>query len=618
MERLRFRPKSQKARFSLLHSARTVLLVAFAVPALAQQTPTAPSSLVQYTVSLANAGQHLVHVNVHISAGAAVHDLQLPVWNAVYQVRDFAQYVNWVRAKNHAGQPLSIRKLDKSRWHIEGTEQGADVDYEIFADDPGPFGAQLNEHHAFFNLAEVLMYPVDQRSSPIHLRFAGVPAGWQIAAALPQAATGEFSAENYDRLVDAPFEIGTFQESDFDQDGGHYRVVLDADPADYDLKKIVDTDRAVAAAEVAWMHNRPFQTYLFIYHFPRSPARGGMEHANCTAIDFSASRLAEDFPRFVGVTAHEFFHLWNVKRIRPQSLEPVDYARENYTSALWFSEGVTTTAADYALLNVGLLDEPRFLRQLATDITELEQAPAHLTQSAEESSLDAWLEKYDYYQLPRRSISYYTKGFLLGILLDLQIREDSRGTASLRDVFQWLNQNYAQKGRFFADSAGVRQAAEAVSHSDLAWFFQRYISGTDEIPWDDFFRTVGLRLVRTSKQVADPGFSIVRGFGVLPAVGEVVANSDAKKAGLATGDLILEINGKTAASDLRAVLEQLQPGDLLKLQVRTSTGDRELRWKVGAREQVEFQLKDVENIMREQRAHRTAWLRGESQGDAHP
>ena len=617
MEAYPCRPKPDEAA-PLLRPGLIILLVAFATSALTQERALAPASFIQYTLCLANPAQHLVRVRVDIPAGTAIHDLQLPVWNAVYQVRDFAQYVNWVRAKNHAGQPLSIRKLDKSRWHVEGAEQGAEIDYEIFADAPGPFGAQLNEHHAFFNLAEVLMYPVDQRSSPIGLRFTDVPAGWRVAAALPQSATGEFSAENYDRLVDAPFEIGTFRESDFDQDGGHYRVIIDADPADYDLQKIVNTDRAVAAAEVAWMRDRPYDTYVFIYHFPRSPARGGMEHANSTAIDFSAPRLAEDFPRFVGVTAHEFFHLWNVKRIRPQSLEPVDYARENYTSALWFSEGVTTTAAYFALLNAGLLDEPRFLRQLATDITELEQAPADLVQSAEESSLDAWLEKYDYYQLPRRSISYYTKGFLLGILLDLEIRKESRGAASLREVFQWMNQNYARQGLFFADSAGVRQAAEAVSHSDLAWFFQRYVSGTNEIPWDDFFRAVGFRVVRTSKHVADPGFSIGRGFGVNPTVGEVASGSDAQKAGLATGDLILEINGKTGASDLRTVVEQLRAGDLLKLQVRSSTGDRELRWNVASREQVEFELKDVENITREQRDRRTAWLRGESQGDAHP
>ena len=143
-----------------------------------------------------------------------------------------------------------------------------------------------------------------------------------------------------------------------------------------------------------------------------------------------------------------------------------------------------------------LLDETRYLKGLAAEIGELERRPAHLTQSAEESSLDAWLEKYDYYRLPTRSISYYNKGDLLGVLLDLQVREATHGAASIRDVFHWMNENYARKGHFFPDTDGVRRAAEAVSHADLGWFFQKYVAGTDEIPWDDFFKTVGLHLSR--------------------------------------------------------------------------------------------------------------------------
>jgi len=148
-----------------------------------------------------------------------------------------------------------------------------------------------------------------------------------------------------------------------------------------------------------------------------------MEHANGTAIDLSAQTLSANPDALASLTGHEFFHLWNVKRIRPQSLEPVDYTRENYTRALWFSEGTTTTAANIILLRAGLLDENRYLKSIAAEIAELERRPAHRTQSVEESSLDAWLEKYDYYRLPTRSISYYNKGNLLGVLLDLQVRE---------------------------------------------------------------------------------------------------------------------------------------------------------------------------------------------------
>jgi predicted metalloprotease with PDZ domain len=265
------------------------------------------------------------------------------------------------------------------------------------------------------------------------------------------------------------------------------------------------------------------------------------------------------------------------------------------------------------LRRAGLMDEPRFLKGLAGQIRELEDRPARLTQSAEQSSLDTWLERYDYYWLPERSISYYNKGFLLGIMLDLQMRKDSEGRACLRDVFQWMNEHFARQGRFFADSAGVRQAAEAVSHTDLGWFFQKYFAGTDKIPWDDFFRTVGLHLVRSTTQVADPGFTLARRYGGPPTVARVDASSEARKAGLAAGDVIEQVNGQPVGSDLRQKLERLSPGDTLSLRVRGQGGEREMKWKASERERIDFELKDDESLTPEQKARRAAWLRGESQ-----
>ena len=593
------------------------LLVVLATRVAAAETQSVAD--LEYLISLANPAQHLLHVKLKIPPGSVAHDLQLPVWNALYQVRDFSQYVNWVRASSQ-GLAISIRKVDKSRWHIEGTETGAEIEYETFANDPGPFGAQLNEQHAFFNLAEVLMYPVDDRALPIHVQFTDVPSAWRIATALPELASHGFSAEDYDHLVDAPVEAGIFQESDFVEGGGHYRVVVDANPADYDMQRIVSMDRSIVSTETSWMNDRPFNTYLFIYHFPRGPAGGGMEHANSTAIDISARRLAESPQSLADTTAHEFFHLWNVKRIRPQSLEPIDYGKENYTTALWFSEGVTSTVADYALLRAGLLDESRFLKHMAGEITELEERPAHTTQSVEESSLDAWLEKYDYYRLPQRSISYYTKGELLGIVLDLAMREASDGKASLRDLFQWLNREYASKGRFFPDSEGIRQAAEAVTHADFASFFKTYVASTDEIAWNHYFNTVGLRLAKETKSVGDAGFEATWNFSGPPSVLVVTANSAAAQAGLAVGDMILEIDGQPASWDFRQKIEQMHAGDTLSLRARGPAGERDLHWKLGSREQNEFELKDLDHITPRQRDRRSAWLKGESQssGDARP
>lgn len=343
-----------------------------------------------------------------------------------------------------------------------------------------------------------------------------------------------------------------------------------------------------------------------------------MEHAFSTAIDLNAGVLRANFQALADVTAHEFFHLWNVKRIRPQSLEPVDYTRENYTTALWFSEGFTSTVGDYAMLQAGLQDETLYLSRLSGQITNLQRRPAHLSQSAEESSLDAWLEKYPYYRLPPRSISYYNKGQLLGVLLDLEIREETHGQASLRDLFQWMNANLAQRGIFFDDSKGVRQAAEAVCHCDLAEFFARYVAGRDELPYDQLFATVGLRLKMQAFMVGDLGFAATRNFDAPPLVATLDASSAAARAGLAVGDSILQINGQPPGTDFEDRLGALRPDSTLKLRIRNAAGEKEVQWKVGAREELEFALKDVENVSAQQRARRSAWLRGESQGDARP
>jgi predicted metalloprotease with PDZ domain len=574
------------------------------------------SAATNYTISLANPEQHLVEVQILLAEGAAQRELQLPVWNALYQVRDFSQYVNWVRARDRAGRPIPVRSLDKSRWQISDGQGGAVIEYQIFVNSPGPFGAQVDSHHAFFNLAQVLMYPVDHdtRNEPMVVHFSQLPQGWHVATPLASLPEDRFGADNYDRLVDSPVEIGAFQEADFDEGGGHYRVVVDADPGDYDMEKITAMLHKVVAAATSWMDDRPFESYMFIYHFPRGPAGGGMEHSYSTAIAVNADVLARSPDVLASVTAHEFFHLWNVKRIRPQGLEPVDYTRENYTRALWFSEGCTSTAADIIQLRGGLLDERQFELGLASGISELERRPAHLTQSAEESSLDAWLEGDSYYRRPDRSISYYNKGELLGIALDLAVRKASHGQASLREVFQWMNLNYAKKGKTFPDSEGVREAAEAVSHADLGWFFAKYVTGTEEIPWNDFVGYVGLHLTEGSTTTADAGFVASRNFDGPMTVGDVTAGSDADRAGLQVGDTILEIDGKTAVQESSQEMARLSAGDAITVKIRGRRGgERELKWKVGSHEEISYELTDMGKVTPEQRLRRTAWLTGEAE-----
>ena len=598
-------------------AASLLLLLSFLVCATSvlAQPPAHPAPYVAYNVSLADPPSHIVRVEVTLQPGPDQRDLQLPVWNALYEVRDFAQYVLDAQARSASGAILPVREVDKTTWSFSGAASGATFTYDIFADAPGPFGAQLNPQHAFLNLAEILVYPVGHtRDTECRVRFSQLPATWRVAVPLPSLAGQDntFLAGSYDRLVDSPVEIGDFHESDFQEGGANYRVVVDAAPADYSMDTLVGALRKIVASETAWMSDRPFEQYLFIYHFPRGPAGGGMEHAYATAISTSADRLRDDSTAPAAVSAHEFFHLWNVKRIRPQTLEPIDYSREMFTRALWFSEGVTSTVGNYTLLRTGIIDEKTYLRHLAAQIGVLQERPAHKTQSAEESSLDTWLEKYAYYRQPERSIDYYDKGEILGVLLDLNMRQATHGAKSLRDLFRYLNDEYAKKGRFFADPGGIQHAAQAVTGADFSDFFRQYVAGTAEIPYNDFFQTVGLELHRELRLVPDPGFRALHSDDGT-VVSAVDPGSNAAKAGLLTGDVVEEVDGAPVSGLLAPYFAATAAGDKVTLRVRRGNKRQTIHFPMGVRQMQQYILRDAANMTPEQRARRAAWLQGEDQ-----
>lgn len=566
------------------------------------------SPFLQYRVTLKDAAQHRVHVEM-TGMSRTSGEAQLPVWNALYQVRDFAQFVEGVRASDAQGRPVAVKKMDKTTWSVPTADK---VEYDIVLDTPGPYSAQVSGDHAFLNLAQVLMYVPGNRNWPVSVSFDGVPAGWKFATVLNRPGPqNRFEAPNYDALVDAPVEIGRFREIVFEEGGGKYRIAIDAADGDYDTGKVRESVSRIVRAEVEWMNDRPCAEYLFIYHFPRGWGGGGMEHACSTAIDVPAERMSGDMNALESVTAHEFFHLWNVKRIRPASLEPIDYTREQYTRALWFSEGVTSTVESYALLRAGLMDEGEYLRKLASEITMLQRRPAHLTQSVEESSLDTWFDKYPFYRRPERSISYYNKGEVLGALLDLAMRESSGGTKSLRHLFQWMNDNYAKRGTVFNDSEGIRDGVEKLTGKNFEWFFRAYVAGAEEIPYDRFLNTAGLRLQVKPHTVADAGFTASRNFDRRPVVLDVAAGSDAERAGLEAEDIIVAVNGKRGANVADEV-RSMHPGDTLKLTVRKQSNgsERELKLKLGAQEVPEYSIVDVEHPTVEQKARRAEWLAG--------
>ncbi len=571
------------------------------------------AATIGYHISLKNPEQHKFQVSMQIPAGEADHEIivALPAWNALYQVRDFVYRVRDVRVSESASpaDPLSVRKLDKQTWRISlpgAPSRVANINYTVEWDDPGPFNSQLDVHHAFVNFAEVLMYVPTRRGEDTAVQFDDVPQGWRAAAELPPGPTpNSFTAATYDKLVDAPTEIGKFDEFAFDETGAHFRVVVDGNGWRRD--RLQTYLQHITHYELQLMGGPPFHEYTFFLHFGPYPevGGGGMEHANCTAIAASTVESAG------AIAAHEFFHAWNVKRIRPQTLEPVDYTKEMYTRALWFAEGVTSTYGAYTLERTGLWTKDQFYSDLAGQISELDSRPAHAWQSLEESSLDAWLEKYDDYRQPDRSISYYNKGQIAGVLLDLAIRDATDNRKSLDDVMRRMNELYAKQGRFYDDSQGVKAVAEEVSQVKFDDFFRAFISGTDEIPYQKFFNAAGLGLKVEMHKSADLGFwTVGHAPGAPMQVSQVVPGTPAEAAGLKSGDSLLTLNGQPFPHYLPGWLHEHSPGEKVNLRVHRDDKDLDINFALGANDLKRFSLVAMDSITEKQRRIRDGWLKG--------
>jgi predicted metalloprotease with PDZ domain len=561
----------------------------------------------QYEIDLRNAAARDLAVTLETECVKADCDFQMPVWNATYQIRDFAQYVSRFEAAGGDGARLGHRLVTTSLWRVTARPgQRVRVRYHYFADSTSPFGCAATGRHVFLNFAQILVYPVGRRREPMTVQFREKPAEWKIALELPERG-GAFQARNYDELADAPAELSAFAEASFRLGGKRLRIVVDAAPQDYDLQRIENAAQKIAATAVDIMHDAPFPGYTFIYHL-RPGGGGGMEHTNSTAID---SRAPCKECTLASVTAHEFFHLWNVKRIRPQSLEPIDYTRENITPSLWFSEGVTSTYGSYILLQAGLEDSAAFLRRLAGQITRYERVPAHMAQSAEESSISAWLERYPYYSQPSRSVSYYLKGELAGYLLDLAIRYYSENRRSLDDLMRRLNTDYAQQGKFFEDTEALERLASKLAGHDVKAFFDAVIRGTEPIPWDRYFRYAGYRLTSKTSCVASLGIEMARAPGRGVAVAEVAPDGAGERAGVQAGDRVVALDGRPVERNLEDALGalNLKPRSKVNVEIERQGQRRTVTAVPDWVERLVYRIEPEPHASREEKALGASWLR---------
>jgi predicted metalloprotease with PDZ domain len=565
---------------------------------------------IRYEVSIAHPEQHLFHVTMTIPDVNGEVEVEIPAWNALYQIRDFSSHIQYVEASAGSAKVLT-EKVDKQTWRVTGRGT-VTVRYATYWDETGPFATQLNGEHAFINPAMILLYVPERRREEVQVALSDVPGAWNIATAahattstLGGVRTFSIEAKSYDALADSPIEISNFKEFTIPGLPVDIRAVVHGEG--WSQKKIESELSRICNYEIKLMDGAPFEHYVFILHIGKGSGGGGMEHANSTAIGIPSDEY------LLGVAAHEFFHLWNVKRIRPSTLEPVDYTKEQYTRALWFAEGVTSTYGAYTLVRTGIWNKDRFYEDLGEQISELESRPADHWQSAEESSLDAWLEKYSLYNGPDYSVSYYTKGQVLGDLLDILIRDRTNNEKSLDDLLRGLNTDFAKQGKTYRDSLDIRLEAEKVAGGSFEAFFRDYVADAKPLPYQQTLALAGLELRTVEQKRAVLGFTPDRESGGTVTVRAVDDASPAAEAGLRPGDVIVNWNGADVPRSLGRWVRERQAGEIVKVRIRRDEREQTLQFKLGEEKEVLYQVSEDSHAGEKAKRIREGLLHGITQ-----
>ncbi len=527
-----------------------------------------------YQVAMPQPQNHLFEVTLAVTGWQQERlDLKFPVWTpGSYLVREYARHLQDLRVSDGQGTGLPVHKRSKNHWQVETLSASEiRVHYRVYANELSVRTNHLDTSHGYFNGAALFFYIPGYQKRPALVKIEP-PQGWQVTTPLPRVADAEntFEAADFDTLVDSPFEIGTHALYSFNVlDRSHELAIwgqgnVDAAQLIPDLQKIIEV-------EAQLFGGLPYDHYLFLLHLS-SRGNGGLEHKNCCSLNYPrfGFRNPERYCRFMNLVAHEFFHLWNVKRIRPKALETFDYDQENYTSSLWFCEGTTSYYDQIIPLRAGIYDLKHYLKLLSDSISRLQMTAGRQIQPVAEASFDAWIK---YYRPDANSanaqISYYLKGELVSMLLDLLIRSHSNSERSLDDVLRGLWQQFGQAEIGFTPGQ-LQDSLEAVAGLDLSTFFAYYVYGTDELDYNHYLEPFGL-CVQVSYEEPEPlpylGLK-VKNEGLGQVIQTVEFGSPAQFAGLDPGDELLACNGiRVTAEGLQDRLRDHQPGQSIELTV---------------------------------------------------
>ena len=590
------------------------LLLGLAVPGAAAPGPMAPQPSLRYTLAMPAPQTHYFEVMMNLrNFGQDYTDVKMPVWApGSYLVREFARHVEGLQAQTAGGQPLAVEKINKNTWRVRHPKQ-ADfrVSYRVYAFELSVRTSFVDADHGYLNGSSVFLYPALNKALASTVAVQ-LPAGWaQVSTALRPVAGQKFTyaAASYDELADSPFEIGNHKLLTFTANGTPHQVAMYGTYQVDEPRLLADMQKVCEAAHRVVAKN-PLDHYLFIVH-NLERGGGGLEHLYSTTLEVGRTAYGTEagYKSFLGLVAHEYFHLWNVKRIRPVALGPFDYDRENYTHMLWVSEGMTEYMANLLTLRAGFYRQDEYLNALAGQISAVENTPGNRQQPVSEASFDAWIRFYRANEnSPNSQISYYDKGEVVGAVLDLMIIEATQGTKHLDDVFRRLyDQYYLGLKRGFTD-AEYQDAVASVAGRRFDDFFQKCVYGTQTLDYATALGYAGLGLSATPlTDKGDLGAAVsVRG-GKLVAT-SVKRDGSAWVGGLNVNDELLQIDGQPANEEATKQLANRPVGTEVRLQVRRDGLPRELTLQLLPTPDRRYQLTPLPNATPAQLAARSKWL----------
>jgi predicted metalloprotease with PDZ domain len=606
--------------------AAAVALAGFAL--CAPTVVRAADAPLRYELKFEAPNTHLMDVTIHATGldGKSV-DFAMPDWApGSYYIENYWMYVQGFHATAADGSALKWRKTDEQTWRIDlNRSTSVTVSYQLYGNTLANNHAQYNEKHAFIGGPAVWMYLVNGKERPIELSIA-VPSGWKVATGMTRTDENHFTAASYDWFADAPLEISDFKEQTFDFAGTKYHVIdhdieagNDFTKFTGDVKKIVET-LVPMFATVAGMPQQeaPFKDYWFLFHiWPNSG--GGLEHLNSTQINFredwdSVASTERGMPQYqlkLFVTAHEFFHAWNVKRIRPRPLGPFDYSRQVHTPSLWISEGLTSYYGSLALVRAGLISPQEYLDTIAKLITKFEQEPGRKERSIEDTSWDTWFVRSPTLDtnLANENFSYYDGGQIVGHLLDFAIRQKTNNTKSLDDWMRLMYSRYALPKPGFEPDDAIKAISE-VGGMDFTDFFHRYISGKEPLPYDTYFAYAGIT-VEKKVDATKPwtGFTTNKSDDGRAKISNVLPGGPAEAAGLSKDDVFIAIDDRTISpDDLSNAIAAHNPGDTLKISLIRLGELRNINLTLGSNPYTTYHLKPAENPTDAQKQIYKSWL----------